>query len=517
MNRDEMLSMLKQATQPWDIIIIGGGATGLGAAVDAASRGYQTLLIEQSDFAKGTSSRSTKLIHGGVRYLQQGNLSLVIEALHERGLLCRNAPHLVHHLPLLVPAYHWWEKPFYGIGLKIYDLLAGKLGLKPSYTLSKIKALSLIPTLESSGLKGGIVYYDAQFDDARLAITLAQTAAIQGACLLNYCKVESLIKKGDLIAGVNLRDLETDQILSVEGKCVINATGVFSDEILRMDVPNAQKIIAPSQGIHLVLDRSFLPGNTAILVPHTEDKRVVFLIPWQDHVLIGTTDTSIRHPQLDPLPQEQEIDFLLNTAGRYLSQHPQRSDILSVFVGLRPLVKPKRIAGTASVSREHVIIVNPSGLITIAGGKWTTYRKMGEDVINKAQEVARLDKRSCVTPHLRLHGWETEQNFSWDAPYGSEAHHLHALIASNPTYGNLLHAQLPFIEAQVIWAVRQEMARTVEDVLARRTRGLFLDARVSIEIAPRVAALMAEELQRDSTWQKTQIQAFSHLAQKYIP
>jgi len=517
MRRDAMLSMLQRERQPWDVIIIGGGATGLGAAVDAAARGHRTLLIEQSDFAKGTSSRSTKLIHGGVRYLQQGNISLVIEALHERGLLCQNAPHFVHHLPFLVPSYHWWEKPFYGIGLKIYDLLAGKLGLEKSYILSKEKTRHRLPTLEPKGLKGGVVYYDGQFDDARLAITLAQTAAGQGACLLNYCKVEGLIKKNERVTGVAFRDMESDEVVHVEGKTVINATGVFSDEILRLDVGNAQKIIAPSQGIHIVLDASFLPGDMAILIPRTADKRVIFLIPWQGRVLIGTTDTSVRHPHLEPHAQEKEIDFLLENAAHYLTKDPTRQDILSVFVGLRPLVKPKRITGTASVSREHVIIVNPSGLITIAGGKWTTYRKMGEDVVNKAQEVGNLPKKPCATQHLHLHGWQEDNSVSWESPYGSKASELHALIQQDAILGHVLHPRLPYVAAQVIWATRHEMARTVEDVLARRTRSLFLDAQASMEMAPKVAALMAQELRYDKAWQDNQIKAFNQIAMHYLP
>jgi glycerol-3-phosphate dehydrogenase len=517
MKRQEMLSLLKQERGLWDLIIIGGGASGLGAAVDAAARGYKTLLVEQSDFAKGTSSRSTKLIHGGVRYLQQGNISLVIEALHERGVLCQNAPHLIHHLPLLVPAYSWWEKPFYGAGLKFYDLLAGKLGLERSHCLSLEETLCAVPTLEPHGLRGGVIYFDGQFDDARLAITLAQTAAHEGACLLNYCKVEGLIKKNERIVGVTLREEESQELFDVEGRTVINATGVFTDEILRMDVAKSQKIIVPSQGIHLVFDRSFLPGKTAILIPRTTDKRVLFIIPWLGHVLVGTTDTAVRHPSLEPHPQEKEIDFLLETSARYLVKDPSRMDILSIFAGLRPLVKPKRIAGTASISREHVLITNPSGLITIAGGKWTTYRKMGEDVVNRAIEIGGLPKRDCSTQHLKLHGWiEANESIQWEAPYGSKAPELHALIRGDSTLGRALHPRLPFVAAQFLWAARHEMARTIEDALARRTRALFLDARASLAMAPTVAALMAQELNHDQTWQEQQVRDYTQLVKTYL-
>ncbi|HSX26134.1 MAG TPA: glycerol-3-phosphate dehydrogenase/oxidase [Chlamydiales bacterium] len=518
MNRDDMVDYCKRSPDLWDIIIIGGGATGLGAAVDAASRGYKTLLLEQGDFAKGTSSRSTKLIHGGLRYLKQGNIALVIEALKERGLLCENAPHLVSHLPFIVPNYHWWEGPFYGIGIKFYDLLAGKLGLEPSKHLTREETLFQIPTLEPRDLRGGVLYYDGQFDDARLAITLAQTAYDQGGVVINYMPVVSLLKKNGIITGVRARDLESGIEYDLHAKAVINATGVFSDAIRKMDEPTITPIIAPSQGVHLVLDRSFMPTDTAILIPHTDDGRVLFFVPWHRHILVGTTDTPMRKVSLEPRPLEEEIDFLLHHAARYLTRHPKRHDVLSVFAGLRPLVKA-RGKSTAALSRDHTILVSKSGLITIAGGKWTTYRRMGQDVIDKAAVIGSLRDSPCRTHHLQLHGHKPiQKQHSLDPwiTYGADATQLEQLVTQKPLWGHLLHPRLPYLPVEVIWAVREEMARTLEDVLSRRTRSLLLDVRASLEIAPRVASLMAAELSKNEQWEAEQVEAFGELARGYL-
>lgn len=516
MNRDEMLEYCKRSPDLWDVIIIGGGATGLGSAVDAASRGYKTLLLEQSDFAKGTSSRSTKLIHGGLRYLKEGNISLVIEALKERGLLCQNAPHLVSHLGFLIPNYQWWEGPFYRVGLTIYDLLAGKLGIEKSLHLSSDQTLLKIPTLKSKNLRGGVVYYDGQFDDARLAITLAQTAIDQGAVVINYMPVLSFVKEKEKIVGVVAKDLESNTNYVLRGKTIINATGVFTDSVRKMDDPKAQRIIAPSQGIHLVVDRSFMPTDTAMLIPQTEDNRVLFIVPWHRHLLIGTTDTPVSETLLEPRPLSQEIDFLLHHAARYLNHPPKREEIRSVFTGLRPLVQKERAKSTASLSRDHRILASPSGLISITGGKWTTYRRMAQDVIDKAQVVGKLKEEACKTHHLKLHGY-LQGKHSLDAwsMYGSNARHLEHLIERHPDWGHLLHPRLPYLPVEVIWAVRKEMARTLEDVLARRTRSLFLDVEAALEIAPRVASLMAQELGRDEIWIREQIIQFKEVAQSY--
>ncbi len=515
MNRDELL---KKIHSSWDIIIIGGGATGLGTAVDAASRGYKTLLLEQSDFAKGTSSRSTKLIHGGLRYLKQGNIALVIEALKERGILCQNAPHLVSHLGFLVPQYHWWEGPFYGIGLKVYDFLAGKLGLEKSHSMTKDEVLLRLPTLESTDLRGGIVYFDGQFDDARLAIAIAQTATEQGGVPLNYMRVEKLLKENNLITGVEALDLETHKRHQFLSKVVINATGVFTDSIRKLDEPKASTTISPSQGIHLVLDRKFWPTDLAILIPQTEDGRVLFFVPWHRHLIVGTTDTPVDDISLEPHPLNEEIDYLLKYAGHYLTRKPTRADILSVFAGLRPLVKVAKHENTATLSRDHVIQISESGLITICGGKWTTYRRMAEDVVNKAILVGHLKEIPCQTQTLRLHGYKKGRKNHIEAwgLYGSDAEHLDALIEQHPDWGHLLHPRLPYSPVEIIWAVRHEMARTLDDVLSRRTRSLLLDVKATLEIAPRVATLMAHELGKSKSWEEEQIRIFTELAKNYI-
>jgi len=520
MDRDQSLNRLIEQVDPWDLTIIGGGATGVGIAVDAASRGHSVCLVEMSDFGKGTSSRSTKLVHGGVRYLQQGNISLVMEALKERGILRQNAPHLVHDLAFIVPNYVWWEAPFYGIGMKVYDLLAGKYGFGKSEHLSKDEVLARIPTLEQDGLRGGVLYYDGQFDDSRLLIDLAQTAEEQGAALLNYARVTELTRDGDgFVNGLAFMDLESGRQHTIEARCVINATGAFCDSIRRIDDPDAAAMIAPSQGVHLVLDRSFLPGDSAIMVPHTSDGRVMFAIPWHDHTLLGTTDTPIQTVSLDPVPMEQEIDFILETASQYLAKCPTRADILSAFAGIRPLAKaPTDGGGTAALSREHTIHVSKSGLLSIAGGKWTTYRKMAEDCVDHAATLGKLEERPSITRSLHIHGYHHDpEQFGDLAYYGSDADAVRALMASDPEMRSRLDDSLPIYAAQVAWAVRQEMARTVDDVLSRRTRALFLDARAAIRMAPAVAALMAGELERDAPWQEKQVAEFTALARDYLP
>ncbi|MBN1560426.1 FAD-dependent oxidoreductase [candidate division KSB1 bacterium] len=517
MQREQSIDILKNYDGFWDVIVIGGGATGLGAAVEAASRGYKTVLLEQHDFSKGTSSRSTKLVHGGVRYLQQGNVSLVLEALRERGLLVQNAPHLVRHQPFIVPSYDWWEGPFYGIGLKLYDMLAGKLGLAPSKWLSKEETKKRLPTVEPGGLIGGVIYYDGQFDDSRLAINLAQTLVDLNGTPANYVRVTGLQKAGHVVNGVIARDMETGDEMKVFGRVVINATGAFVDGVLKMDDPTAEALISPSQGVHIVLDKEFLPGDTAIMVPHTDDGRVLFAVPWRDKVVVGTTDTPVDQVSLEPRPLQEEIDFILTHAARYLTKDPVPSDALSVFAGLRPLVKAGGGKNTAALSRDHLIMISKSGLVTITGGKWTTYRKMGQDVIDQAAIVAGLEERPCKSEEMRIHGWL--KNYDLHDPlhyYGSDALGIHKLQRENIKLARPLHGHLPYTGAEVIWAVREEMARTVEDVLSRRLRALLLDARASIEMAPLVAKLMAAEMKMNKKWQKEQVRAYTSLAQEYL-
>ena len=504
-----MYRRLRSHEQPWDMIVVGGGATGAGVAIDAATRGYSVLLLEQDDFGKGTSSRSTKLVHGGVRYLEQGNLSLVMEALKERGLLLQNAPHLVRNLGFVVPNYDWWEAPFYGLGLKLYNLLAGKYGFGASRLLSKDETLRELPTIRPEGLRGGVIYFDGQFDDSRLLINLVATAYEHGAVLLNYAQVTSLYRDAEgFVDGVQVRDVETGEEFEARGRVVINATGPFSDQLRRMADPSTKPMIAPSQGIHLVFDGSFLAGDSAIMVPHTSDGRVMFAIPWHGHTLVGTTDTPVAEAAIEPVAMEQEIDFILQTAGLYLAKKPTRADVLSVFAGIRPLVRSGENGNTAALSRDHTIRIENSGMITICGGKWTTYRHMAEDCIDQAATMARLPERPCVTAQLKIHGYHPmSDEFGSLAVYGSDAPEIQAL-----TRTGLLHPALPYTEGEVIWAIRHEMARTVEDILARRTRALFLNAQAAIEMAPRVAELLRHELGRDPGCESFQKLAHNYLA-----
>ncbi len=517
MDRDAMLRRVTERSEPWDFAVIGGGASGIGVAVDAASRGYSVVLVEQSDFGKGTSSRSTKLVHGGVRYLQQGNIPLVLEALRERGRLRRNAPHLVQDLEFVVPNYVWWEAPFYGIGMKVYDALAGKYGFGKSANLSREETVQRLPTIETEGLRGGVVYHDGQFDDARLLLDLANTAAGQGATLLNYCAAVGLEKdKNGFVRGVSVVDQETWTNLLVEARVVVNATGVFTDEVRRLDDPEVASMIRPSQGVHIVLPREFLGGDSAIMVPHTDDGRVLFAIPWHTVVIVGTTDTPISDIPLEPVPFEEEVEFLLTHAARYLTKDPSRSDVLSCFAGLRPLVSQGEDGDTSSISRDHTLHVSKSGLLTLTGGKWTTYRKMAEDAVDHGIVLGELEPEDCVTRDLNIHGFHTHpERFGELACYGSDAPAVEALIRSDPAYAEPIHPRLRPKAGEVIWAVREEMARTVDDVLARRTRSLVLDARAAVEAAPVVAKLMASELGRKRSWVKAQIREFSELADSY--
>jgi len=500
-NRSHFIEKLDEET-PWDIIIIGGGATGLGTALDAASRGLKTLLIEQSDFAKGTSSRSTKLVHGGVRYLAQGDVALVREALKERGLLLENAPHLVKKQAFIIPCFSWFEKMKYLVGLKLYDWLSGKYSFGKSRVLSKKSVSELMPELAPKNLKGGVEYYDGQFDDARLAVDIAKTSAIYGATLINYFKVTGLTKDhSGSVNGVLARDMESNLSYKLKAKVVINATGVFVDDILQMDHPQRKPMTRPSQGIHLVLDRSFWKSNEALMIPKTSDGRVLFAVPWHEHLLVGTTDTPLNSHSIEPIALEAEIKFILNTTKQYLSKEPQKKDILSVFAGLRPLAAPdKDVNSTKEISRSHKIYLEKSNLITITGGKWTTYRKMAEDTVNKAIKVGQLNKSNCQTYHLLIQDTIGDLNQEEKAIYSTQPMH--------PVY--------TISETDVVKAARFEMARTIEDVLARRFRVLFLDAHIALKLAPLVAPILAKELGKDEEWQKNQLADFTEVVKPYL-
>lgn len=517
MDRDEILAAIRARSDPWDVIVIGGGATGVGCAVDAASRGLDVLLLEGADFGKGTSGRSTKLVHGGVRYLAQGNLSLVREALKERWILLRNAPHLVHKKGFVVPCYSLWDKFFYGAGLKIYDLLSGKYGIGKTRILSREETLRRLPNIRAEGLRGGVLFFDGQFDDTRLLINMVTTAHEQGASVLNYARVSSLVKdKAGRVNGVDFEDVLTGEKFRAQGRAVINAAGAFCDDIRKMADGGATNIITQSQGIHLVFDREFLPGEDALMIPKTSDGRVLFVIPWHGAVLGGTTDTPIENAGLEPKALEQEIEFVLETARKYLEKKPERADIRSIFAGIRPLVKSGHANNTAALSRGHTIEIDASGLLTITGGKWTTYRRMAEDAVNQAMKLSGLELSPSETEGLRIHGF-TESGEDGDlAVYGADAEKIRALTREDPAWSKQLHPDLSYTAAEVIWAVRQEMAQTVEDVLARRTRALFIDARAAIEMAPETARIMAAELGRSEEWYAGEAAEFIALAKGYL-
>lgn len=516
-DRSVYIEKITAAAQQWDIIVIGGGATGLGIALDATARGYDVLLVEQSDFAKGTSSRSTKLVHGGVRYLAQGDVRLVREASIERGRLHRNAPHLVKDQTFIVPVYTWWDRLKYTIGLKLYDRIAGKLRLGPSVFISRKEVIDKLPGIETNGLKGGVRYHDGQFDDSRLAINLVQSIWENGGEAVNYAKVTALLKNEQgYVNGVKIEDTETKLTYTLRAKAVVNATGVFVDDILQMDKPGSVKSICVSQGVHIVLDKSFYPASDALMIPKTSDGRVLFAVPWHDKVVVGTTDTPVDQASLEPQALEKEIAFILETAGTYLTKKPGRSDVLSTFAGLRPLAAPQNgEQKTKEISRSHKIIVSPSHLFTILGGKWTTYRKMGEDMVNRIEKELSWSHREPATASLPIHGYAN--NTDWKDPfyfYGSDAPLLRGRM--NGDAQQWLSEKLKIHKTQVIWAVEYEMARTVEDVLSRRTRALLLDAKESRRIAPQVAAIMATVLGKDENWKQQQVDDFNKLAEHYL-
>lgn len=519
LTREQLVSKIKSKTSDWDIVIVGGGATGLGAALEATTRGYKTLLLEQSDFTKGTSSRSTKLVHGGVRYLAQGDIFLVLEALRERGILFKNAPHLVKNISFLIPSYKWWYKPFYTIGLTIYDLLARGLRFGKSIPYSREETINMIPTVKKKDLRGSVKYHDGQFDDARLGINLVQTIIENEGVALNYVKVEDFIKEEGKICGVVAKDQETGNEHWIKAKVVLNATGVFVDELIQKDNPKARPIVKPSQGVHLVLDKKFLQSDYALMIPKTRDGRVLFAVPWHDKVIVGTTDIPKDKAVIEPKATNDEVDFILETASRYLEGQPTRADVKSVFAGLRPLAAPQKGADgkTKEISRKHKIVVSSSNLVSIIGGKWTTYREMGEDAVNKLATIANLPQSKSITEKFHIHGYK--QNVNHDNYlyfYGSDAVEIEKLISLNPELEEWISERLKINKAQVVWAVKNEYARTVEDVLARRTRALFLDAKESIRMAPIVADIIAQQLGYDSEWKTVEVQKFTELAQGYL-
>ncbi|MCE7056835.1 glycerol-3-phosphate dehydrogenase/oxidase [Algoriphagus sp. AGSA1] len=518
MNRPENLKQLQNKTKIWDIAVIGGGSSGLGVALDAISRGLSVVLFEKADFAKGTSSRSTKLVHGGVRYLAQGDVGLVFEALKERGKLLQNAPHLAHNQPFIIPIFTAKDRFMYSIGLKVYDWMSGRLSLGKSQFISKEETLKRLPGLKPEGLYGGVVYHDGQFDDARLALNLAQSADEAGTCVLNYVSVNSLVKNAEgKITGLHVSDRLTRKKYEVNAKMVVNATGVFADKILKMDNPEASKMIQPSQGIHLVLDLDFLGGKDALMIPKTRDGRVLFAVPWHGKLVVGTTDTLREKPKLEPEALQKEIDFVLETAAGYLAKKPTRADVKSVFAGLRPLARPKEgSTKTKEISRSHKVILSESGLVTLTGGKWTTFRKMGEDTVEYFTQVTGEKLKKSKSLDMKIHGATNRVPAGHWGIYGFDAQPIQDLTRENVAWKDKLHPDFPHIEAEVIWAVREEMAMKVEDVLSRRIRMLMLDAQAAMDTAPKVAELMAAEMGKDEKWIASELTDFHKTASKYL-
>lgn len=525
MKRDQQLEQLK-STSHFDLLIIGGGATGCGVALDAASRGLKVALVEMNDFAEGTSSRSTKLVHGGVRYLEAAikkldrvQYNLVKDGLHERYTLLKNAPHLANRLPLVTPIYRWIDVPYVYAGLKLYDLLAGQRGIGHSQLLSRKEALRRFPTLKAAGLKAGVLYYDGQFHDARMALSLALTAAQEGATIANHVRVCELLKNDGKICGARLVDRINGESWHIAASGIINATGPFTDQIRGLDIPETAPILSASSGIHIVLDKSFAPPDTGLLIPETDDGRVLFVLPWEGHALVGTTDDPAKISE-HPKAQEAQITYLLKHIGRYFNLQVERTDIKAVWSGLRPLVRDPTATDTAQLARDHVIEISASGLLTIAGGKWTTYRKMAEDTVNAALKQFRLNPahKTCQTEQLPLVGGkdyretiqqELQQNTAFSAniaaylqrTYGDQAFQVAELATTDG--GKLLCQGHPILEAEVVYAVRHEMAERVIDVLARRTPLALVDQAASRRVISQVAELMASEL----GWDNTRIEA----------
>ena len=520
MKREELIKKVSDESKVWDMVVIGGGATGLGVALDAALRGFSVVLFEQDDFAKCTSSRSTKLVHGGVRYLQKGDVQLVREALIERGRLKHNAPHLVKDQSFVIPNYTHFDNFLYTCGLTLYDMLSwGGLSLGRSLFISKKKVGKYLPTVVKDGLKGGVIYHDGQFDDSRLAINLAQSIVEVGGCPVNKMRVKGIYHNASgKVAGVKVEDKECGAEYSIKAKSVVNAAGVFVDDIILMDVPSTQRMVKPSQGIHLVFDKSFLNSDYAIMIPKTSDGRVLFAVPWHDKVVVGTTDIVRDHAETEPKPLEEEIDFIMNTASIYMAKKPEKKDILSVFAGQRPLAAPKKEGkSTKEISRSHKIFVSDNNLITITGGKWTTYRRMAEDTVDKAISLKILESRKCASKSYRIHGYKPKPDLTNHLyVYGSDMPEIEKLINSGNGMNERIHPKYDYTVAEVVWAVREEMARTVEDVLARRARLLFIDARAAMEAAPKVAGIVAKEFGYDKNWIDSQIEDFIRLANNYI-
>ncbi|KAH8283525.1 hypothetical protein KR018_004947, partial [Drosophila ironensis] len=526
--------------QDFDVLIIGGGATGAGCALDSVTRGLKTALVEQDDFASGTSSRSTKLIHGGVRYLQKAILGLdfeqyrmVKEALQERATMLESAPHLTHALPIMLPVYTWWQVPYYWVGIKCYDLVAGDRNVKSSYYLSKKDALELFPMLKKDKLCGAIVYYDGQQDDARMCLAVALTAARYGATVCNHVEVKELLKKDDgsgkqVLCGAKVKDHISGKEFTVKAKCIINAAGPFTDNIRKMDDPITKNICSPSSGVHIVLPGYYSPDQMGLLDPSTSDGRVIFFLPWKGHTIAGTTDVPCKVNRT-PIPTGKEIQFILNEVRKYLDMEVRSGDVLSAWSGIRPLVSDPNKHDTQSLARNHIVHVSPSNLVTIAGGKWTTYRVMAEHTIDAAIKACDLTPkhRHTMTTSLKIEGaqgWtptmyirlvqdcglECEVAQHLAKSYGDRAFAVSKMASLTgkrwPIIGNRIHPEFPYIDAEIRYGVR-EYACTAVDMIARRLRLAFLNVQAAQEALPLIVDIMGEELNWSKDKKERQIKA----------
>lgn len=519
MERNKHISRLKK-NDTFDLLVIGGGATGSGIAVDAASRGMKVLLVEKNDFAEGTSSRSTKLIHGGVRYLEKAfkhldkeQYSFVKEGLYERGVILKNAPHLTNKIKFVTPLYKWIELPYVFAGLKLYDILSGKMRLGKSRLLLKKETLEKLPIVNNDGLKGGVLYYDGQFNDSRMAVMLVKTAVNYGATVLNHMEVTNLIKENNLISGVWLKDNISGETYTAKGIAVVNATGAYADFVRKMDSEEAEPVLKVSSGIHIVLDKKFAPTEYGMMIPETEDGRIIFVLPWEGHALVGTTDDPavIRdHPNVT----ENEIEYVLKQIGKYYKNPPEKKDILSAWSGIRPLVKDPDAKTTEEILRNHYIEVSKSKLVTITGGKWTSYRHMAEDVVDRVISEFSLKAGPCITPDLKIAGGENfnsedykllQQKYKIDYDIALHLHRSYGSLAEDVIGSTKkekaferLDSSHPYIEAEVYYCVKNEMAVHVVDFLIRRIPLGLLDIKAAKYASKRVLEIMRSILDWDA-------------------
>jgi glycerol-3-phosphate dehydrogenase len=561
-SREQQLAELQKSNddgEEYDMLVIGGGATGAGVALDAVTRGLKVAVVERDDFSSGTSSKSTKLVHGGVRYLEKAvwNLDwaqyqLVREALKERKYFLQTAPHLSSWLPIMLPLDAWWKAPYYWAGTKCYDLLAGSEGIESSYFLTRSKAIDSFPMLKRDNLIGALVYYDGAHNDSRMNVSIAMTAAVYGATIVNHAEVTGLQKdaSGKLMGAmvrdkVQERNGKSAKDISIKAKCIINCTGPFTDSIRKMDDQKCEEIVAPASGVHIILPGYYSPAKMGLIDPNTSDGRVIFFLPWQGNTIAGTTDEPSNISQ-NPLPDEKSIQWILNEVSHYLSPdiNVRRGDVLAAWSGIRPLVKDPKAKNTESLVRNHLIHTSDSGLVTCAGGKWTTYRQMAEECVDEAIKTFKLPVKpfpdaprvsgtnaiddgaildgQCQTHAVRLigaHGFsrtlfipliqhfgiETEVAKHLTESYGDRAWTVAALSRVTdtrfPARGERISAMYPFIDGEVRYAVRHEYAQTAVDVLARRTRLAFLNAQAALEALPKVIDIMAEELKWDRSRQ----------------